>query len=97
MSLTNSEILQKKSNLLKECADAYAYAVEVVCKESFTAEAINQSCTEICRNCAKECAALGSDPQEDRVYAMCMEYASLCEELLKYNNGSTHERMRKSI
>jgi hypothetical protein len=97
MSLTSSEILLRKSNLLKECADAYAYAVEVVSKESFTAEAISQSCTEICRNCAKECATLGSDYQDDRIYTMCMEYASLCEELLKYNNGVTYERMKKSI
>lgn len=98
MSNTSKETLLKKSNLLKECGDAYRYAVEVISKDSPAAEVICRSSAEICQNCAEECADIESaTPSEDPTYDMCLEYASLCEELLNYVHVTDQEKIEKTM
>ncbi|MCA0971040.1 hypothetical protein LCM20_10600 [Halobacillus litoralis] len=78
---SSSQTLLKRSQLLKECSDAYAYAVEVVTKNSVMAEDIAMSCAEVCYECAKECTSSEPGLFDEELYNMCLQYASLCERM----------------
>lgn len=93
----DAKLLMKKTLLLKECADAYGYAVEVVASRSLTAEAICQSCAEVCYRCAEESKKLGDDLVGGDVYQMCLNYAALCEKILSYRDPVPVAELRESI
>ncbi|TGB01605.1 hypothetical protein [Halobacillus salinus] len=91
MSVCDPKILVERTNLLKECADAYAYAVEVVSKNSVMAEDISRSCAEVCYQSAEECLSLDHDALAEELYNMCYQYAVLCEKIIG-NNKPAYEK-----
>ena len=97
MSHPCSRTLKKQTDLLKECSDAYLYAVEVVTKNSVMAADLCQSCAEVCYNCADECSALEDDLLGKELYNMCMKYARLCEEIMAYHSTQQPKQLKETI
>ncbi|RWZ58965.1 hypothetical protein EQV77_08405 [Halobacillus fulvus] len=97
MSRMCSDTLLKKTTLLKECSDAYTYAVEVVQKQSPMAEDMCKSCAEVCYKCAEECLTLEEEWLGEELYQMCLKYADLCEKIIHYAGLSEQQKLKETM
>ncbi|MFZ0369693.1 MAG: hypothetical protein WAM07_08825 [Halobacillus sp.] len=97
MPASGSSPLLKKADLLKNCCQAYAYAVEVHQNNSRMAEDMCKSCAEVCRACAADCLKLEQDSLREDTYQMCLKYAEMCEKIMGFQTRSTKKEWKESI
>ncbi|MFG6147306.1 hypothetical protein [Halobacillus sp. B23F22_1] len=96
--MTSSNERLKEARLLKECSDAYVYAVEVNDKTE-NSWAIDSS-IELCTQCAQESLEIRNN---SKIYDLCLEYVRLCENIRNTqfgrwrNQHADEEREFKSV
>ncbi|GGF21748.1 hypothetical protein GCM10010954_20710 [Halobacillus andaensis] len=88
----------KEARLLKECSDAYVYAVEV--NEKTESSWAIESSIELCKQCAQESLQIRNN---SKIYDLCLEYVGLCENIRNTQSGrwrnqdANKEREFKSV
>ncbi|MFC7319368.1 hypothetical protein [Halobacillus campisalis] len=75
----------KEARLLKECSDAYLYAVEV--SEKTNSDWAVKSSVEQCQECVEESLII---TKNKKIHDLCLEYVHLCENIK--NTQSTRWR-----
>ncbi|MCP3027561.1 hypothetical protein [Halobacillus sp. A5] len=80
--MNSKTALLEEARLLKECSDAYVYAVEVY-EKSESSWAVDSS-IELCRQRAEESRHIRNN---SKIYDLCLEYVYLCENIRNTQSG----------